>query len=151
MHVLQLGPYPPPEGGINRNLLAIRAELLAAGHQVSVIATSRSTQVTPEPDVYHPRSPFALAGLLLTLKRDITHLHVGGDITARVLALAFLTALFSPGQSILSIHSGGYPETEDGKRASRNSIRGLIFRMFSRVIVVNPQLRDVFQIGRAHV
>lgn len=144
MHVLQLGPYPPPEGGINRNILAIRADLAAAGDETSVIATSRSTRVVEERGVFHPRSPFALLRLLASIKRDVTHLHVGGKISARVLGLALVSALLSRGPSVLTLHSGGYPQTKEGRSARRWSVRGFIFRMFDRVIVVNEQLREVF-------
>ena len=34
MRVLQLGPYPPPHGGVQTNLVAIRAFLLKAEHPV---------------------------------------------------------------------------------------------------------------------
>ncbi|MBX7055222.1 MAG: glycosyltransferase family 4 protein [Pyrinomonadaceae bacterium] len=144
MHVLQLGPYPPPEGGINRNIIAIRADLAEDGHETSVIATSRSSRVVEESGVYHPRSPLALIRLLLSLKRDLTHLHIGGKIGARVLGLAFASALLSRGPSILTLHSGGYPQTKEGRSARRWSIRGFIFRMFDRIIVVNDQLKGVF-------
>lgn len=144
MHVLQLGPYPPPEGGINRNILAIRADLAESGHETSVIATSRSTRVAEERGVFHPRTPFALIRLLTSLKRDVTHLHIGGEISTRVLGLAFVSALFSRGPSVLTLHSGGYPQTKEGRSARRWSVRGFIFRMFDRVIVVNEQLREVF-------
>ncbi len=144
MHVLQLGPYPPPEGGINRNILAIRADLAAAGHETSVIATSRSTRVAEERGVFHPRSPFALIRLLTSIRRDVTHLHIGGNVNARVLGLAFVSAFFSRGPSVLTLHSGGYPQTKEGRSARRRSVRGIIFRMFDRVIVVNEQLREVF-------
>ncbi len=144
MHVLQLGPYPPPEGGVNRNMLAIRADLVKDGHNASIIATSRSSRIAAEEGVFHPGSAFALIRLLISLRRDITHLHIGGLITSRVLALAFTTALLSRGKSIVSIHSGGYPHTAEGKAARRWSIRGVIFRMFDRVIVVNTELREVF-------
>lgn len=144
MRVLQLGPYPPPEGGINRNMLAIRAELVARGDEARIVATSRSSSITPEPDVFHPRSSFAFIRLLISQKRDITHLHIGGNITTRVLGLAFVCALLARGKSVLSFHSGGYPQTKQGKAASKWSVRGVIFRMFDRVIMVNPQLRQVF-------
>lgn len=145
MHVLQLGPYPPPEGGINRNILAIRAELRKAGHQCSIIATSKSSSVTPEADVYHPRTPLELLRLLTKLDYDILHLHIGGDITARVMTLVFICSLFRRGKNILSFHSGGYPSTDEGKRAKRSSIRGSIFRGFSRVIAVNSLIANVFE------
>ena len=144
MRVLQLGPYPPPEGGINRNMLAIRAELVARGDEAPIIATSRSSRITPELDVFHPHSPFTFIRPLISEKRDITHLHIGGDITMRVLGLAFVCALLARGKSVLSFHSGGYPKTAQGKTASKWSFRGVVFRMFDRVIVVNRRLREVF-------
>src|SRR5437762_5031120 len=134
MHVLQLGPYPPPEGGINRNLLAIREQLLDQGHRCSVIATSRSTDPASEPDVYHPRSALELVKLLRTIEHDVLHLHVGGDITSRVLRLIAACAVFSRGKNVLSLHSGGYPYSEKGRAARTRSIRGFIFRRFARII-----------------
>ncbi len=144
MHVLQLGPYPPPEGGINRNILAIREELRKAGHRCSIIATSRSTRVTGEPDVHHPRSPAKVLKLLRNIDSDVLHLHVGGDIGKRILALAFVCGVLGRGKKILSVHSGGYPTSREGKAAKRNSIRGFVFRRFARVIAVNPLIAEVF-------
>lgn len=145
MHVLQLGPVPPPEGGINRNMLAIRDELLTQGHRSSIIATSRSTKIKSEPDIYHPGSASALVRLLFTISYDVLHLHVGGAITARLLALIFVCSFFRRGKNILSFHSGGYTETAEGKAAKQTSLRGFIFRRFARVVVVNPLLADVFE------
>lgn len=144
MHVLQLGPYPPPEGGINRNLLAIRAELVKAGHRCSIMATSRSTRITPEPHVYHPRSPLKVLKLLRDIKSDVLHLHLGGDIGKRILALTFIASVLGRGKKVLSVHSGGYPLSREGKAARRNSIRGFVFRRFDEVIAVNPLIADVF-------
>jgi glycosyltransferase involved in cell wall biosynthesis len=145
MHVLQLGPYPPPEGGISRNMLAIRDELLAAGHQCSIIATSRSRNPVDEPGVYHPRSAVGLLRLLARLNFDILHLHIGGEVTARVLALAFTSTFFAKGKSVLTLHSGAYPLTEAARNASPGSIRGLIFRRFRRLIAVNEPIAEVFR------
>ena len=108
LHVLQLGPVPPPEGGISRNMLAIREELRAAGHRCSIIATSKSTAESNEPDVYHPRSKTALIGLLRKLDYDVLHLHIGGEVTKRVLALAFACTIFGGKRTVLTLHSGGY-------------------------------------------
>lgn len=144
-HVVQLGPYPPPEGGISRNMLAIRAGLLASGDRCSVIATSRSSSIAEEPDVYHPASPLGLIKVLATLRYDVLHLHIGGDVTSRVLALALASAIFGRGKSVLTLHSGAYPETPEGQAASPSSLRGFIFRRFSRVIAVNEAIADVFR------
>lgn len=145
MHVLQLGPYPPPEGGINRNMLAIREELFQNGHQCSIIATSKSTKITDETNVYHPHSPQELVKLLQKINFDVLHLHVGGEITKRVLGLIAVCAFYGRGKSVLTIHSGGYPESNEGKSAKRNSIRGAIFRRFERIITVNSMIAEVFE------
>src|SRR6187549_920567 len=145
MHVLQLGPYTPPEGGISRNMLAIRDELLRRGGKCTIIATSQSTNPVDEPNVYHPRSAVGLLRLLAKLKFDILHLHIGGDVTARVLALAFACTFFAKGKSVLTLHSGAYPQTEKAKNASPGSIRGFIFRRFRRLIAVNEPIAEVFR------
>jgi len=145
MHVIQLGPYPPPEGGINRNILAIREDLRRAGHRCSIMATSRSSRVEPEPDVYHPTSAVALLKLLLTLKYDVLHLHVGGDVTARVLLLLAACGLIGRGKNVFSLHSGGYPLTKAGRAAKPSSLRGWLFRRFERLIAVNPSIAEVFE------
>jgi glycogen(starch) synthase len=145
LHVLQLGPYPPPEGGITRNMLAIRDELKTRGHRCSIIATSQSTHIVEEPDVYHPRSPVAVMRLLASLEYDVLHLHVGGDIGPRVLSLASACALFGRGKSVLTLHSGAYPLTNRAKNASPKSTRSMIFRRFSRLIAVNDAIAYVFR------
>jgi glycogen(starch) synthase len=71
------------------------------------------------------------------------HLHVGGDIPRRVLSLMIAAATFGK-RPVLSFHSGGYPKTADAQKAKPNSARGRIFRQFSRILVVNEELADVF-------
>jgi hypothetical protein len=145
MRVLQLGPYPPPEGGINRNMLAIREELAGGGHNCSIIATAKSTKITPENNVFHPRTPQEVIKLLKNLEYDVLHLHVGGEISKRVLGLIAACAFFGRGKAILTVHSGGYPTSKEGKAARKNSIRGAIFRKFEKIIAVNPLIADVFE------
>lgn len=144
LHVLQLGPYPPPEGGISRNMLAIRDELLAGGHRCTIVATSRSSRVIDEPDVYHPRSPMALIGLLRKLQYDVLHLHIGGDITMRVLTLALACSIFGRSRSVLTMHSGGFATSNRAEAAKPGSFAGGVFRRFSRIIAVNEKLADIF-------
>lgn len=144
MHILQLGPFPPPVGGVTRNMLAIRDELRSGGNKCSIIATTKSTDTVDEPDVYHPGSAWALIKQIRTLKCSILHLHIGGDLSARVLALAFICSLLGRNKSVLTLHSGAYPQTAEARSAKRNSIRGMIFRRFSRLIAVNDAIADVF-------
>lgn len=145
MRVLQLGPYPPPEGGITRNMLAIREELRARGHQCLIVAAALSSRVAPEPEVYHPQTPLALIGWLFKLRYDLLHLHIGGEVSPRVMALIAVCAFFGRGKSVLTLHSGGYPTSKKGRAAKKNSIRGFIFRRYKRVIAVNPLIAEVFE------
>ncbi len=145
LHILQLGPYPPPEGGISRNMLAIRNELLERGDKCSIIATSRSSRVVSEADVYHPRSGLGLIKLLASMRFDVLHLHIGGDVDTRVLLLISTAAVFGRGKCIMTLHSGAYPLTEHGVSSKPGSIRSLIFRRFDRIIAINEQLADVFR------
>lgn len=145
MNILQLGPYPPPEGGINRNMLAIREELWEAGHKCSIIATSKSSKITNEPDVYHPRTPVELIKLLFKVKYDILHLHIGGDLTPRVMSLILACGIIGKGKSVLTIHSGGFAVSDEAKKAKPFSAKGIIFRNYERIICVNSLLVDVFK------
>ena len=145
LHVLQLGPYPPPDGGISRNILAIRDELIYTGHRCSIVATSRSSTVIDELDVYHPHSPVALIGLLRKLKFDVLHLHIGGDVTTRVLGLALVCSIFGRRRSVLTVHSGGFAVSGAAKAARPGAFAGRVFRRFSRIVAVNEKLADVFR------
>ena len=41
MRVVQLGPYPPPHGGVQTNLVAIREYLRRSGHACDAINLTR--------------------------------------------------------------------------------------------------------------
>ncbi len=144
IHVVQLGPFPPPEGGISRNMLAIRETLREQGNRCSIIATSRSTHITDEPDVYHPGTAIRLISQLRRMDFEVLHLHIGGEISRRVLSLAFACTVAAKGRSVLTVHSGGYPQTEAAKRATRSSLAGIVFRRFSHLIAVNQEIANVF-------
>ena len=143
--VLQLGPYPPPEGGVSRNMLAIREGLLDRGDTCSIIATSRSNSVRPERDVHHPDGPAEILKLLWSINYDVLHLHVGGELNNRVLALATAASLFAGKRSVLTVHSGAFPLTVEAKNASRWSKHGFVFRRFGSIIAVNDALEDVYR------
>jgi len=145
LHVLQLGPYPPPEGGVSRNMLAIRDGLVRAGAKCSIIATSRSLAPRDEENVYHPSSAAELLKLLFSIDFDVLHLHVGGDIDRRILSLAAAATAAARRKSVLTVHSGAFPLSPEAKAARSVSLRGLIFRQFGRLIAVNDDLADVFK------
>lgn len=144
MIVLQLTPYPPPEGGISRNSLAIREELRRNGHRCSIVATAKSDADRNETDVYHPRTPVELINLLRRLEYDVLHVHVGGDVTRRISAFLAVCAFFGRGKSVLTFHSGGYA-IENAATAKKQSFEGFVFRQFKQIIAVNPLMIEMFE------
>jgi glycosyltransferase involved in cell wall biosynthesis len=97
-----------------------------------------------EPDVHHPRSAAELISLIRRIDHDVLHLHVGGDINRRVLSLAVAAATLG-NRPILTMHSGGYADTDAAQKARPSSARGRIFRQFAHVVAVNDALADVFR------
>lgn len=146
MHILQLGPYPPPRGGVQKNMLAIQYELLANGHQSSIISITKSTEIGNEENVYHPRSPLELIKLIRKLKYDILHIHIGGDLPMRVQLLIFFCGVLAKGgKALLTFHSGGFTASEKGKKASVFSLLGIAFRRYDQIIVVNKLMVEMFE------
>ena len=126
-------------------MLDIREQLRRDGHACSIINITRSNQAAGEPDVYHPPTPLALVRLLLRLKYDLLHIHIGGEIPPRVLALLAACAIIARGKSVLTLHSGGYPLSKDGRAARRFSLRGFIFRLYTRLVCFNRQQVEMFE------
>ncbi len=145
IHVLQLGPYPPPEGGVSRNMLSIRDQLLSEGDECTIITTTKGDVVPGEKNVHRPRSVFTLLKLLASLRFDILHLHVGGELSSRVIGLAAASSFFGRGRSVLTLHSGAFPDSKAGRSAKPNSLTGFVFRRFRRIIAVNDRIADVFR------
>ena len=63
MRVVQLGPYPPPHGGVQSNLVAIREYLQRTGHSCDAINLTRHRKQDGG-GVYYPAGAKALAALL---------------------------------------------------------------------------------------
>lgn len=144
MRILQIGPYPPPQGGVQTHVVAVRRYLRRRGVPCAVINITRHRK--PDSDeVYYPGSGFEVVRLLLQLRYDIIHLHFGGNLTSRLLALGFFCTLIPRRRVVLTFHSGGYPVSDEGRRAHRRTLRGFVFRRFDRVIGVNQQLVDLFE------
>ncbi len=144
MRILQLGPYAPPHGGVQANLAAIRGELLRRAVPCMVIAITRSDKAATDEEVYRPSNPLSLLRLMLRLRYDIAHLHLGGNVTMRVLALALACTLMPRSKSVLTFHSGGYPSSPEGKMARRGTLRGFIFRRLDSIIAVNQEIAEMF-------
>ncbi len=144
MHVLQLGPYPPPEGGVSRNMLAIRDELVAGGHKCSIIATTRGSAGAADHSVFRPKTLLEFLRLLRSIECDVLHLHVGGDVTSRVMALMLACNAAGNGKKLLSLHSGAFPLSRAAFRAGPWSFRSPIFKRFDRIVVSNEEIESVF-------
>jgi len=144
MQVIQLGPYPPPYGGVQANLVAIREHLRRKGIESGVVNLTRHRK-DPGNGVFFPRTALEVASLLLRLPARILHLHIGGSVSRRVAALGLFCGLLPGRRTVLTFHSGGYPSSEEGRNADARSFRGFAFRRFDRIIVVNDQLVDVFR------
>jgi glycosyltransferase involved in cell wall biosynthesis len=144
MRILQLGPYPPPHGGVQTNLVAIRRFLLDRGIPCAVINITRHRK-TDQDEIYYPASALELIILLLKLRYDIIHLHVGGILSQRVLRLGLICTMLPGRRTVFTFHSGGYPSMPQGRSITANSFAGIVLRRFDRVIGVNQEIMDFFQ------
>jgi glycogen(starch) synthase len=143
MRVLQLGPYPPPHGGVQTNLVAIRSFLLSRGVPCAVINVTRHRR--PDADeVYYPKGPAQLLALLARLKYDVVHQHFGGMLTHRILALSLACTSRPGAKSVMTFHSGGYPSTPEGQALGPNSLAGFVLRRFDGLIAVNAEIMKFF-------
>ena len=143
MKVLLMGPYPPPQGGVQTNLVAIREYLRARGDECMVINLTRHRQDECD-GLYFPNGAKELIRLLLRLDYDIAHLHFGGDLHPRLLVLALLIGSLPGRRTVLTFHSGGYPSSEAGKKTAKWSLAGIALSSLDRLIGVNEELGDFF-------
>jgi glycosyltransferase involved in cell wall biosynthesis len=143
MKVVQLGPYPPPHGGVQTNLVAIREYLRRSGHACDAVNLTRFRRENAD-GVYYPESAGALMRLLWSLPADILHLHFGGDLTPRLLGLALFCTMIPGRRTVLTFHSGGYPGSPAGRTAAPGTLRGFVLRRLDGVIAVNAEIAALF-------
>lgn len=139
-----MGPYPPPHGGVQTNLVAIRQYLRKKGIACAAINLTRHRKQEAD-EIYYPESAIEVVKLLARLRYDVIHLHYGGNLTRRVLVLALVCSMIPRRKVMLTFHSGGYPQSEAGRRATKRSFCGFVFRRLDRIIGVNQQLVDFFR------
>src|SRR5262245_23896779 len=144
MRVLQLGPYPPPHGGVQTNLVAIRRFLLSRGIPCAVINLTRYRREDGD-EIYYPKNPLEVLRLLTRLRYDIIHLHFGGNLSPRLMMLALACCMMPRSKTVLTFHSGGYPLSKAGMSARPLTFRGFVLRRFDRVIGVNRELEILFR------
>jgi glycosyltransferase involved in cell wall biosynthesis len=144
LRVLLLGPYPPPWGGVQTNLVALRDFLRRNGITCAVVNLTRYQRVDDD-DVYYPRTGIDVVRLLLRFRYEVIHIHIGGDLSTRLLLLGLVCSALPWAKVVLTFHSGGYPRSVDGQRARRFSFRDFVLRRFDRQIAVNQELVDFFR------
>jgi glycogen(starch) synthase len=141
MRVLLLGPYPPPHGGVQTNLVAIRAFLLKHRVPCAVINITRHRKPDEE-EVYYPKGALQLLRLLVRLRYDVIHLHIGGMLTNRLLALSLACTLRPGAKSVMTFHSGGFPSSPAGQSLGPASFAGFVLRRFDGIIAVNEEIES---------
>jgi len=141
MRVLQMGAYPPPHGGVQTNVVAIRQHLLENDVPCDVINLTRHRE-SRAPGLHHPTTPLQVVRLLRKLSYDIVHMHHGGELTPRLLALYAICSSWPRKKTVLTCHSGGYGASSE--RAHRWSPAACVFRRIDRIVAVNSQLASMF-------
>jgi glycosyltransferase involved in cell wall biosynthesis len=120
-------------------LVAIREYLRSGGIPCGVINLTRHRKPNSD-EVYYPASAGELLRLLLTLPYDILHLHLGGILTPRLLALSLTCCLIPGKKAVLSFHSGGFPSSPQGRALHAKTPSALVLRRFDAVIGINPAI-----------
>lgn len=124
--------------------MELRKRIQADGNRCSIINLTRHRQPEHD-DLYFPSTPREVIATLDRLKPDIVHVHFGGNLFARQAALFIVLAMRRHTKNIFTFHSGGYPTSEQGLRASPMSLRGFALRRLDAVIGVNAALVDTFR------
>ena len=141
--VALVGPWPPPYGGVQTHLVALRDGLRTAGATVGVFNITRH-RGTPGDGIYFPIGPLELLWQMMAFRPDVVHVHLGGDMTTRLIALLTACRLVF-GRVVATVHSGGYPTSARAKNLTSSSPVGFVFRSLAHVIVVNAELKRLFE------
>jgi len=129
---------------VQTNLVAIRRCLLEQSIPCEAINLTRFRK--PDADgVYYPNNAFELMWLLVRLPYDILHLHIGGNLSARLLRLSLLCCWLPGRRAVLTFHSGGYPSSPEGRAMHSRSWRCYVLRQFDAVIAVNQEIVEFFE------
>ena len=82
--------------------------------------------------------------LLREIPADIIHIHIGGLLSGRLLALCAICAMLPRRRVVLTFHSGGYPSKVAGNCVRRWSLRSIVFRRLDAIIAVNAEIGALF-------
>jgi len=144
MKVLQLGPYPPPHGGVQTHIAALVEFLRQSGIDCDVMNLTRFRRPS-ENGIFYPSNSIAVLAHLLSHRYDVIHLHIGGRIFLRQLGLAIVCSFLPKTHCVLTFHSGGYPSSEEGRATHARTLRAFALRRFDRIIAVNAEIAAFFE------
>lgn len=144
MKILQLGPYPPPYGGVQTHIVALVDFLRQRGIACDVVNLTRFKRAS-ENGIYYPPHALGVARHLLSHRYDIIHLHIGGRIWPQQLALGLACAVLPDTQLVFTFHSGGYPSSPEGRSAHSRTLRAFVLRRFDALIAVNQEIAQFFR------
>lgn len=144
MRIVQLGPMPPPHGGVATNMLAIHEALTSCGHRSTIVDVTNRKGRQVAANVLKPRSAFGLVKMLARLDCDIVHFHIGGDFSLKLAFLTLFCGLLPKKKSVVTFHSGGYAR-DAVNTATPRSLRGAAFRSVDMLIGVNEQMIKMFR------
>ena len=143
MKVLQLGPYPPPNGGVQTHIAALVDFLRQSGVGCDVMNLTRFRRSSAN-GIFYPSNSIEVLAHLLWHRYEIIHLHIGGRIFLRQLGLAIACSALPKTHCVLTFHSGGYPSSEEGRSAHARTLRAFALRRFDRIIAVNAEIAAFF-------
>src|SRR5215471_17987111 len=118
MKVLELGPYPPPYGGIQTHLVALVEGLRKRGTSCEVMNLTRFRRPSRD-GIFYPSNSLSVLLRLLLHRYDIIHLHIGGRIWPRQLVLGLLISALPGTRSVLTLHSGASAASLPSMRRSQ--------------------------------
>ena len=144
MKILQLGPYPPPHGGVQTHVMALVDFLRERGINCDVVNLTRFRKPS-ENGIYYPSNAFSVVRHLVSHRYDIIHLHIGGRIWPRQLGLILACSALPNIKFVFTFHSGGYPSSPEGRSAHAGSLRAFALRRFDRLIAVNEEIAQFFR------
>lgn len=123
--------------------MAIRAFLRRGGHTCYGINLTRHRR--PDEDgLFFPDSAIGVITLIWKLRADIIHLHIGGDLTTRLLALGAISSAMPGSKSVLTFHSGGFPSSDAARLFLASRSKRRLLQRFHHLIAVNEQIRQFF-------
>jgi glycosyltransferase involved in cell wall biosynthesis len=144
MKILQLGPYPPPHGGVQTHVVALVDFLREQGIDCDVVNLTRFRRPS-ENGIYYPSNSFSVMGHLISHTYDIIHLHIGGRIWLRQLGLMLACSVLPNTKCVFTFHSGGYPSSSEGRSAHARTLRAFLLRRFDGLIAVNEEIAQFFR------